>query len=111
MDTDIHQTVGVITLDRNASPFSRLLPCMQRDMIFCLHENGCVSVRVQKAVNPSSVDTPLSPVGQSDSREVKYAIHGLSEPLRISKSCHVFTGAVCPTTEKQVMCVYVQACV
>jgi hypothetical protein len=35
-------------------------------------------------------------------REVRYDLHGHSEPLRISKTCQVFTGAVCPTSEKRV---------
>ena len=35
-------------------------------------------------------------------REVRYDLHGHSEPLRISKTCHVYTGGVCPTSEKRV---------
>ena len=49
MDVEIKQTVGVIHVERNASPFLYLMPCRQRDVIYCLHENGCVSVRAQQA--------------------------------------------------------------
>ena len=49
MDVEIKQTVGVIHVERNASPFLHLMPCCQRDVIYCLHENGCVSVRAQQA--------------------------------------------------------------
>lgn len=35
-------------------------------------------------------------------REVRYDLHGHSEPLRISKTCQVYTGGVCPTSEKRV---------
>ena len=35
-------------------------------------------------------------------REVRYELHGHSEPLRISKTCQVYTGGVCPISEKRV---------
>ena len=60
MDIEIKQTVGVINLERNASPFLYLMPCRQRDLLYCLHENGCVSVRVQQSLQlPTSI--PMSP--------------------------------------------------
>ena len=57
MDVEIKQTVGVINIERNASPFLYLMPCRQRDLLYCLHENGCVSVRVQQP--PTNI--PMSP--------------------------------------------------
>ena len=102
MDTDMQQAIGVIALERSASPFSDILPCTQRDILYCLHENGCVSVRVNQPQDLSSSSSPSSPVGVSESREVRYVVHGHSEPLRISKSCQVYAGALCPTTEKEV---------
>ena len=60
MDIEIKQTVGVINVERNASPFLSLMPCRQRDLIYCLHENGCVSVRVQQPLQlPTNM--PMSP--------------------------------------------------
>ena len=60
MDVEIKQTVGVISVERNASPFLYLMPCCQRDLIYCLHENGCVSVRVQQPLQlPTNI--PMSP--------------------------------------------------
>ncbi len=99
LDLDMQQAIGMIALERNASPFHRLLPCTQRDILYCLHENGCVSVRVNQQLD---LQSPLSPMGGPGSREVKYVAHGHSEPLRISKSCQVYCGALCPSTEKEV---------
>lgn len=97
MDTDTKQTVGTIPAERNASPFQHIMPCQQRDVLYCLHENGCVSVRMRQHVAlPSSVPTsPLAPQRQ----EVCYDLHGHSETLRISKTCQVYAGALCPTSE------------
>lgn len=96
----MEQAVGMIALDRSASPFHSLLPCTQRDVLYCLHENGCVSVRVSQCLDMPP--TTLSPVGGGESRQVRYMVHGHSEPLRINKSCQVYSGALCPTTEKEV---------
>ena len=60
MDVEIKQTVGVVNIERNASPFLYLMPCRQRDLLYCLHENGCVSVRVQQPLQlPTAI--PMSP--------------------------------------------------
>ncbi len=102
VDLEMRQAVGVIALDRSASPFRSLLPCTQRDILYCLHENGCVSVRVHQCLDLPRPQTTLSPVGGAESREVRYVAHGHSEPLRINKSCQVYAGALCPITEKEV---------
>ncbi len=99
VDLEMQQAIGMIALERSASPFHRLLPCTQRDILYCLHENGCVSVRVNQQ---QDLPHPQSPIGGVESREVRYVAHGHSEPLRISKSCQVYSGALCPSTEKEV---------
>lgn len=78
----------------------QVMPCKQRNMLYCLHENGCVSVRIQQNIQfPASI--PTSPL-DARPQDVGYDLHGHSEPLRISKTCQVFAGAFCPTTEQQV---------
>ena len=46
----IFQTVGVIQLERGSPSFTRVIPCRQNDAIFCLHDNGVVSLRVRSPV-------------------------------------------------------------
>ena len=45
MDIGTKQEVGSIVLERNSSPFLQVMPCKQRSMLYCLHENGSVSIR------------------------------------------------------------------
>lgn len=100
LDTDLKQTVGVVSSERNSSPFHQILPCQQRDVLYCLHENGCVSVRMQQKTCLPNV-LPTSPM-QPHYHEVHYDLHGHSEALRISKTCQVFAGALSPSSETQV---------
>ncbi len=101
MDSNTKQMVGLVHAERNSSPFQQILPCQQRDMLYCLHENGCVSVRMQQPVHlPSSI--PTSPGGALQHQEVCYDLHGHSETLRISKTCQVYAGALCPASETRV---------
>ena len=101
VDTEIMQVVGSIYLERNSSPFLQVFPCWQRDVLYCLHENGCVSVRVHHHVDfPNSPQ--LKPADFMAKREIMYDLFCYSEPLRISKSCFAFSFDVCPTTELQV---------
>lgn len=80
--------MGVILSERNASPFLRLMPCRQRDVLYCLHENGCVSVRMQQPIQMVST-IPTSPPADPKHNEICYDLHGHSETLRISKTCQV----------------------
>ena len=100
MDIEIKQAVGSIHLERNNSAFHHVMPCSQRDVLYCLHENGCVSIRVQQSVQlPHKV--PTSPL-ESQVKGIQYDLHCHSEPLRISKTCQVYAGAFCRLTEKRV---------
>jgi len=100
MDIETKQEVGSISLERNSSPFLQIMPCKQRNVLYCLHENGCVSIRVQQSLQfPESI--PVSPL-ESAPRGVNYELHCHSEPLRISKTCNVYAGAFCPTTERRI---------
>ena len=100
MDIETKQEVGSIPLERNSSPFLQIMSCKQRNVLYCVHENGCVSVRVQQSLQfPDSI--PVSPL-DSAPHGVNYELHCHSEPLRISKTCNVYAGALCPTTERRV---------
>lgn len=96
------QAVGSILLERNTSPFVQVFACKQRNMIYCLHENGCISVRscqhkhLPNAVSPAPLEAP-------DQLEVNYTMQALSEPLRTSRSCTVHELLVCPVTERKVV--------
>lgn len=91
LDTEIQQTLGVISLERNGSPFVRCQPCWQHDMVLCLHESGSVSVRVRQR-------DPEDPSSRADfgygTSQVNYNMRCISEALRLTKHSKVFGLAV-----------------
>ena len=100
LDIENKLTMGSIVIERNAAALLQIMPSRQRDILYCLHENGCVSVRIQQSLQlPQSV--PVSPL-DSQYQGFQYDLHCHSEALRISKTCHVYAGAVCPTSERRV---------
>ena len=91
IDLHINMTVGVISIDKSASPLlqvksqcnvalselrynfilftHQIISCNQRDILYCLHESGNVSVRVRRRSNStfmmaSPFDTPLDPASK-----------------------------------------------
>lgn len=57
LDLHIKQTVGIVPIgDKSSSPFLQVISCKQRDVMYCLHDNGSVSVRLRK--RPLSVASP-----------------------------------------------------
>ena len=102
LDLNIMQAVGSIFLERNTSPFVQVFACRQRNIIYCLHENGCISVRSCQHKNLPDTVSP-SPLEVAEQLEVNYIIQALSEPLRTSRNCTVHELLVCPVTERRVV--------
>lgn len=100
LDLSIMQAVGSVFLERNTSPFLQVFACKHRNILYCLHENGCVSVRSCQYKNlPDSVSpSPL----ETEQLEVSYIVQAISEPLRISRISTVNELLVCPISELKV---------
>lgn len=100
LDMEIHQTVGIVPLERNGSPFSWCNTCWQRDVLMCLHESGSVSLRVRHR----DQTVPLSVDGDNTELyyEVGYDVRCISESLRPTKHSKVVGMAVCQSTELKV---------
>ncbi|XP_065883318.1 WD repeat-containing protein 11-like isoform X2 [Dysidea avara] len=100
LDLSIMQAVGSVFLERNTSPFLQVFTCKQRNILYCLHENGCVSVRsCQYQSLPDSVSPSPS---ETEQLEVSYIVQAISEPLRISRISTVHELLVCPMSELKV---------
>ena len=58
LDMEINQAVCSFSLERNSPSFLHVIPCQQRDVLMCLHENGSVIMRVRRRVakNPYFVE-------------------------------------------------------
>ncbi|XP_065217428.1 WD repeat-containing protein 11-like [Planococcus citri] len=114
IDLHINMTVGVISIDKTASPLLQIISCNQRDILYCLHETGNVSVRVRRRSNStfmmaSPFDTPLDPASKLDTLTPAYSEKFLwydyrcqSEPVRQVKGMKILSIAACPITEKQI---------
>ena len=105
LDMEINQAVCSFSLERNSPSFLQVIPCQQRDVLMCLHENGSVIMRVRRRVenNPYFIEP-----GDEASNDVNTSVDILyenkcqSDPLRLSKSSRLFGFMCCPTSERKV---------
>ena len=105
-DLVIHQTVGVIQLDKTSSSFVQVFSCSQSDGLFLLHENGLVTFHLRHQQQPTSSPATISrgeAIGENfnalDKTHV-YSVLAHSDQIRLSKSIQVYGFSVCPTTQK-----------
>ncbi|KAL1460934.1 hypothetical protein WDU94_012870 [Cyamophila willieti] len=115
IDLHINMSVGVIPIERTASPLTQVISCRQRDVLYCLHESGSVSVKVRRQFLSHSntqdvAGTPLPP--SDEGREtieggggdlcVWYEARTQGEVTRQSKGLKVMGFSACPVTENTV---------
>ncbi|KAI5748459.1 hypothetical protein M8J77_025794 [Diaphorina citri] len=109
IDLHINMSVGVIPIERTASPLIQVISCRQRDVLFCLHESGSVSVKVRRQFlshsNTQEVPgTPLPPEPEPGEGDlcVWYEHRTQAEVTRQSKGLKIMALAVCPLAENSV---------
>ncbi|XP_026682109.1 LOW QUALITY PROTEIN: WD repeat-containing protein 11-like, partial [Diaphorina citri] len=109
IDLHINMSVGVIPIERTASPLIQMISCRQRDVLFCLHESGSVSVKVRRQFlshsNTQEVPgTPLPPEPEPGEGDlcVWYEHRTQAEVTRQSKGLKIMALAVCPLAENSV---------
>ncbi|XP_029788560.1 WD repeat-containing protein 11 isoform X3 [Suricata suricatta] len=98
LDLEVNQTVGVIAIERTGVPFLQVIPCFQRDGLFCLHENGCITLRVRRSYNSifatSNEEPDPDPV-----QELTYDLRSQCDAIRVTKTVRPFSLACCPVNE------------
>ncbi|CAH3181969.1 unnamed protein product [Porites lobata] len=105
LDMEINQAVCSFSLERNSPSFLHIIPCQQRDVLMCLHENGSVIMRVRRRVakNPYFVEPSDETTSDaSTSVDIIYENKCQSDPLRLSKSSRLFGFMCCPISERKV---------
>lgn len=105
LDMEINQAVCSFSLERNSPSFLQVIPCQQRDVLMCLHENGSVIMRVRRRVakNPYFVEPGDEASNYSNSSvDIVYENKCQSDPLRLSKSSRLFGFMCCPISEMKV---------
>ncbi|KAM6346944.1 WD repeat-containing protein 11 isoform 6-T7 [Alca torda] len=98
LDLEVNQTVGVIAIERTGVPFLQVIPCFQRDGLFCLHENGCITLRVRRP-NCSITGTPNEEPDPDPVQELIYDLRSQCDAIRVTKTVRPFSMVCCPVNE------------
>lgn len=96
IDLDVDLTIGMIRLDKSSPNFVKVLPCKKADMLYCLHGNGSVSVRVRRQMNnPEKIQT-------AGILDMTYDLKCQSDSMRLLRHSKVYSMVYHPVSEKQV---------
>nr|XP_060624526.1 WD repeat-containing protein 11 isoform X1 [Anolis sagrei ordinatus] len=98
LDLEVNQTVGVIAIERTGIPFLQVIPCFQRDGLFCLHENGCITLRIRRSANSLST-TPNEDPDPDHIQELVYDLRSQCDAIRVTKTVRPFSMVCCPVNE------------
>ncbi|KAH0623694.1 hypothetical protein JD844_006753 [Phrynosoma platyrhinos] len=98
LDLEVNQTVGVIAIERTGVPFLQVISCFQRDGLFCLHENGCITLRIRRSANSLSV-TPNEDPDPDHIHELVYDLRSQCDAIRVTKTVRPFSMVCCPVNE------------
>ncbi|KAL4232352.1 WD repeat-containing protein 11 [Mactra antiquata] len=106
LDLEINQTVGIIPAERTGSPFMEILPMQQRDVLYCLHENGSITCRVRRKTNVRASPPPegtgaFDDSGQTSSMDVMYDLRCQSDSIRMTRHCRVSGVMYSPVSESR----------
>ncbi|KAL6101357.1 wdr11 [Pungitius sinensis] len=95
LDLELSQTVGVVAIERSGVPFVQVIPCAQRDALYCLHENGCITLRVcRSTITPDEAADPEQSV-----YELMYDLRSQCDAIRVTKTVRPYRMVICPVNE------------
>uniref|UniRef100_A0A8C7LNY5 WD repeat-containing protein 11 n=1 Tax=Oncorhynchus mykiss TaxID=8022 RepID=A0A8C7LNY5_ONCMY len=98
LDLEVSQTVGVVAIERSGVPFIQVIPCAQRDALFCLHENGCITLRVCRSTTAPDESVAASDPEQSV-QELVYDLRSQCDAIRVTKTVRPYRMVICPVNE------------
>ncbi|XP_064788042.1 WD repeat-containing protein 11 isoform X1 [Oncorhynchus masou masou] len=98
LDLELSQTVGVVAIERSGVPFIQVTPCAQRDALFCLHENGCITLRVCRSTTAPDESVAASDPEQSV-QELVYDLRSQCDAIRVTKTVRPYRMVICPVNE------------
>ncbi|XP_033835522.1 WD repeat-containing protein 11 [Periophthalmus magnuspinnatus] len=94
LDLELSQTVGVVAIERSGVPFTQVIPCTQRDALYCLHENGCITLRVCRSTSTEDASDPEQSV-----QELVYDLRSQCDAIRVTKTVRPYRMVICPVNE------------
>ncbi|XP_067092514.1 WD repeat-containing protein 11 [Osmerus mordax] len=95
LDLELSQTVGVVAIERSGVPFIQVIPCAQRDALYCLHENGCITLRVCRSTTAAPEETDPEQAVQ----ELVYDLRSQCDAIRVTKTVRPYRMVICPVNE------------
>ncbi|XP_061914606.1 WD repeat-containing protein 11 [Entelurus aequoreus] len=101
LDLELSQTVGVVAIERSGVPFIQVIPCAQRDALYCLHENGCITLRVcRSTTSPEDATGVVDP--EQSTQELVYDLRSQCDAIRVTKTVRPYRMVICPVNENNV---------
>ncbi|KAF6725673.1 WD repeat-containing protein 11, partial [Oryzias melastigma] len=97
LDLELSQTVGVVAIERSGVPFIQVTPCGQRDALYCLHENGCITLRVCRSTAASEEATDP----EQSVQELVYDLRSQCDAIRVTKTVRPYRMVICPVNENK----------
>ncbi|XP_041317067.1 WD repeat-containing protein 11 [Pyrgilauda ruficollis] len=88
----------ILNVQSNSHLFAQVIPCFQRDGLFCLHENGCITLRVRRS-NCSITATPNEEPDPEPAQELVYDLRSQCDAIRVTKTVRPFSMVCCPVNE------------
>ncbi|XP_047128065.1 WD repeat-containing protein 11 isoform X1 [Hydra vulgaris] len=104
LDMEIGQAIGNFCIESNSPSFYSVIPCYQRDILYLLHDNGSISVRVIRTPNSvpyESEDDPEQVLASRISLDVVYDIKCHSDVFRLSRASRIMGFCLNPILETQ----------
>ncbi|TRY60023.1 hypothetical protein DNTS_011017 [Danionella cerebrum] len=98
LDLELSQTVGVVAIERSGVPFIQVIPCAQRDALYCLHENGCITLRVCRSTAPTPPETVTD---AEQNQELVYDLRAQCDAIRVTKTVRPYRVVICPVNENR----------
>ncbi|CDQ80996.1 unnamed protein product [Oncorhynchus mykiss] len=106
LDLELSQTVGVVAIERSGVPFIQVIPCAQRDALFCLHENGCITLRVCRSTtapdesgkHPSTVTHTVSQSSLKNKNSSISVTHSFHSSIFSQKEL-IYSHTLCPSNQ------------
>ncbi|XP_060943690.1 WD repeat-containing protein 11 [Limanda limanda] len=100
LDLELSQTVGVVSIERSGVPFIQVIPCAQRDALYCLHENGCITLRVCRSTTTTTTTTTEEAADPEQSvQELMYDLRSQCDAIRVTKTVRPYRMVICPVNE------------
>eukprot|EP00794_Sanderia_malayensis_P005451 gene5450-6133_t len=104
LDLEFGQAIGSFAIETNSPSFVQVLPCVQRDALLCLHENGSITIKLRRSPNAIPYrheDNPDNILSNKVIADIIYDAKSHSDVFRLSRLCRIMGFCLNPISEKE----------